>query len=109
MIKGFRSERLLGFSETCRILHDNLGHKLGAARLVKYARRWPKTSTARRLGVLLEQEGVTDEILAPLIRSLRGSASDAALVPGGPRRGAVHPRFRVILNDRPAEHDDSSA
>jgi len=104
-----RSERLLGFSETRRILHDNLGHKLRAARLVNYVRHWPKTSTARRLGVLLEREGVTDETLAPLIRSLRGSASDAALVPGGTRRGALHPRFRVILNDQPAEVDDSSA
>jgi predicted transcriptional regulator of viral defense system len=97
-----RSEHLLGFQETRTILHDNIGHRLSAKRLVDYARRWPKTSTIRRLGVLLEMEGISEDTLTPLSQRLRGSASDAVLEPGGSRRGPVHPRFRVILNESSA-------
>lgn len=93
-----RTVHLLGFAQTRNILHHNLGTKLNTKRLVTYARRWPKSSTARRLGVLLELEGVDERVLAPLSKSLRASRSDAVLEPGGARRGSIHPRFRVIMN-----------
>lgn len=93
-----RSSQLLGFAETRSILHAHIGTRLNVKRLVAYARRWPKASTARRLGVLLELEGIDEHVLDPLVKSLRASASDAVLEPGAPRRGPVHPRFRVIMN-----------
>lgn len=93
-----RSSRLLGFAEARSMLHAHLGTRLDAKRLVAYARRWPKASTARRMGVLLELEGIDEHILDPLVKSLRASSSDAVLEPGGWRKGPVNPRFRVIMN-----------
>lgn len=93
-----RPERLLGFETSRGILHDSLS-RLRVDQLVAYACRWPNASTARRLGVLLERDGISPATLQPLAAHVRPLRGDAVLVPGGPRRGPFHPTFRVILND----------
>lgn len=96
-----RPERLLGWTETERLVLDALVEgRVNATRLVRYAADWRKHSTAARLGVLLDRASVDARTLAPLVERFADYAGDTVLVPGGSRRGPWDSRFRVILNDR---------
>lgn len=71
-----------------------------AADLVSIARRYGDLGTIRRLGVLLEREGVPEALLRKLERGLSSSRSLIAWIPTRPRRGRIDRRWGVIQNDR---------
>ncbi len=54
--------------------------------------------TVRRIGALLEREGVRSPLLRKLRRALRSSQSLIGWVPDRPRRGTVDRKWGVILN-----------
>lgn len=74
--------------------------RVEAAELANVAVKYGNQGTVRRIGTLLEQEGIDDVVLRKLEASLRQSKSVIAAVPGEPRRGPKNARWGVILNER---------
>lgn len=71
-----------------------------AGRLVKIAIEYANVSTIRRLGKLLELEGVKQSLLRKLDQKIAPSSSLIPWVPTCPKRGSVDRRWGVIFNER---------
>jgi predicted transcriptional regulator of viral defense system len=69
-----------------------------AAEIVRVALRYGNLSTLRRLGKLLEREGVADSLLRKLERQLTASSALIPWVPTLPKRGTVDRRWGVLVN-----------
>ncbi len=74
--------------------------RVETTKLVRVAVRYGNQGTLRRIGALLEQEGVKNPLLRKLERALNSSKSVIPWVPGRPRRGALSRRWGVILNEQ---------
>ena len=74
--------------------------RVSAAELVKCTLRYGDTGTIRRMGVLLEREGVTAAILRKLERALQPTSGTIAWLPARPKRGTFNRRWGVVLNDK---------
>lgn len=72
-----------------------------AEELVRVTLRYGNVSTVRRVGKLLELEGVAEPLLRKLARSLRSSSALIPWVPGRPKRGTVDRRWGVVVNNEP--------
>ena len=72
-----------------------------AGEIVRVALRYANVSTLRRLGKLLELEGVKDSILRKLERKLTPSSALIPWVPTLPKRGTVDRRWGVVVNYEP--------
>ncbi|MEI8084496.1 MAG: hypothetical protein WCI74_21870, partial [Actinomycetes bacterium] len=70
-----------------------------AEEIVRVALRYANVSTLRRLGKLLEREGVGDSILRKLEGKLKPSSALIPWVPTLPKRGTVDRRWGVVVND----------
>ena len=66
--------------------------------LAKTAVRYGNRGTIRRIGALLEQDGVAEKILKRLERALPSSGAKIPLVPVRPTRGALMKRWGVVSN-----------
>jgi predicted transcriptional regulator of viral defense system len=73
--------------------------RVTAGDLVRCALRYGDTGTRRRLGALLEQEGVAGKWLRKLERSLKPTSSAIAWIPSRPKRGRFNRRWGVVIND----------
>lgn len=73
--------------------------KRAASRLVKTALEYGNISTIRRLGKLLELEGVSPAQLRKLEKALPPTTAYIAWVPTKPKRGVVDRRWGVIYNE----------
>lgn len=71
-----------------------------AKELVDVALEFGNVSTLRRLGKLLELEGVKESLLAKIKRAITPSSALIAWVPNYPKRGATDRRWGVICNDK---------
>jgi len=71
-----------------------------AKRLVDVALQFGNVSTLRRLGRLLEQEGVKESLLAKVERAITSSSALIAWVPNYPKRGTTDRRWGVVCNDK---------
>jgi predicted transcriptional regulator of viral defense system len=69
-----------------------------AGEIVRVALRYANVSTLRRLGKLLELEGVKDSMLRKLERKLTPSS---ALIPNLAKRGTADRRWGVVVNYEP--------
>jgi predicted transcriptional regulator of viral defense system len=67
--------------------------------LVRLAIQYANISTLRRLGKLLEAEGVEDSILRKIEKQIRPSSALIPWIPTLPKRGTVNRRWGVIVND----------
>ncbi len=67
--------------------------------LIKATLRYGNTGTIRRIGALLEDEGVDSALLQKLNRALNPTSSLIPWVPGRPKRGTVNRRWGVIINE----------
>lgn len=74
--------------------------RVAADDLVRVALRYGDLGTLRRLGALLEREGVADRLLRRLERALPPSSAFIPWIPNRPKRGSVVRRWGVVLNDR---------
>lgn len=74
--------------------------RIGAAELVRVTLRYGNIGTIRRIGALLDREGVDAALLRKLERTLKPSTSLIPWIPTRPKRGTVDRRWGVVWNDR---------
>lgn len=74
--------------------------RVSAAELVAVTLRYGDRGTIRRIGVLLEREGVEAGLLQKLEQTLEQSTGLIPWIPTKPKRGAIKRRWGVVLNDR---------
>ena len=86
-----------GISGAVEIFIDFVKNKkCNITRLTEYATLFPNITTRKRIGLLLERIGISDNILKPLIKSVEKSAISSL---EGLRRGRLNKKWRVIVND----------
>lgn len=73
--------------------------RVAPAELVRVAILYGDVATRRRLGALLESEGVAEAALRRLERTVRRTASTIPWIPGWPKRGRVDRRWGVVRNE----------
>jgi predicted transcriptional regulator of viral defense system len=71
-------------------------NKCDIKKLIEYAARFPNITTRKRIGVILEDLGISDNDLEPLINSVRKTAVSSL---SGSRKGTLNKKWRVIVND----------
>jgi predicted transcriptional regulator of viral defense system len=81
------------------IRYELKAKRVDALELVKVTLRYGDTGTLRRMGVLLEDEGVDSALLRKLNRALNPTSSLIPWIPGRPKRGTVNRRWGVIINE----------
>lgn len=74
--------------------------RVGAAELVDVALRYGDKGTIRRIGVLLEMQGIEPVLLQKLEKALSPSTGLIPWIPTKPKRGKINRRWGVVLNDR---------
>jgi predicted transcriptional regulator of viral defense system len=74
--------------------------RIGASEMVRVTLRYGDIGTIRRVGALLDREGVSASLLGKLERALKPSTSLIPWNPTRPKRGTVDRRWGVVWNDR---------
>lgn len=74
--------------------------RVSAAELVKCTLRYGDTGTIRRMGALLECEGVDAALLRKLERALKPTSGLIPWIPNRPKRGTFNLRWGVVMNDQ---------
>ena len=75
-------------------------NRVGAAELVAVALRYGDKGTIRRIGALLEMQGVETGLLRKLEKALDPSTGLIPWIPTKRKRGKINRRWGVVLNDR---------
>jgi predicted transcriptional regulator of viral defense system len=70
--------------------------KCDITKLTEYAALFPNITIRKRIGLLLEKIGISDDILKPLIKSVEKTSISSL---DGLRRGTLNKKWRVIVND----------
>jgi predicted transcriptional regulator of viral defense system len=83
------------------IRRDLAAKRVSAEELMKLTLRYGDIGTIRRMGALLDGEGVTKSLLKKLERALPSSTSVIPWIPTTPNRGSVNRRWGVVWNERP--------
>ncbi|MHB1035929.1 MAG: type IV toxin-antitoxin system AbiEi family antitoxin domain-containing protein [Pirellulales bacterium] len=73
--------------------------RVSPADLIRVARRYGNIGTCRRLGRLLEAEGVTAPLLRRLEREIPPSTALIPWIPTLPKKGSVDRRWGVLVNE----------
>ena len=73
--------------------------RVSAAELIACTLRYGDMGTIRRMGVLLEKQGVEKSLLRKLERALRPTSGPIPWIPGKAKRGLVNKRWGVVMND----------
>jgi predicted transcriptional regulator of viral defense system len=81
------------------IPEDLRSQRVTTTQLVKDTLEFGNQGTIRRMGVLLEREGVRPGLLDKLERSLRASTSLIPWIPSLPKRGKICRRWGVVINE----------
>ena len=74
--------------------------RVSAAQLVSVALRYGDTGTLRRMGALLEREGVETPLLRKLERALKPTTGLIPWIPSRPKRGTCNRRWGVVFNEQ---------
>lgn len=74
--------------------------RVSPAALVKCTLRYGDIGTIRRMGALLERQGIPEMLLRKLDRALKPSTSLIPWIPTQPKRGIANRRWGVVLNER---------
>ena len=74
--------------------------RVGVAELVDVALRYGDKGTIRRIGALLEMQGMETGLLRKLEKVLAPSTGLIPWIPTKPKRGKLNRRWGVVLNDR---------
>jgi predicted transcriptional regulator of viral defense system len=82
------------------IRRDLASGSVEPAQLARLALRYGDVGTLRRVGALLEREGVDARLLRRLERALSPTTSLIPWIPTRPKRGTVDRRWAVVWNDR---------
>lgn len=65
-------------------------------KLIRFSAKFPVIKIRKTIGIALEERGYSDEILAPLIRSLENTAISSFT---GSFKGKLNKKWKVIIND----------
>lgn len=71
-------------------------NKCDIKELIEYATRFPNITTRKRIGLILEKLGISDDMLKSLIKSV-GKTAVSSL--NESRKGTLNKKWRVIVND----------
>ena len=92
------SEPVGGLKKAFEILKNEVKiKKIDIPKLVRYAAKFPNPSIRKRVGSILEQSGVSDKVLGPLLKSIKKS-SLVTLYPSKSRTGRINKKWKVIEN-----------
>jgi predicted transcriptional regulator of viral defense system len=81
------------------IRRELASRRVSADELVKATLEYGDKGTIRRMGVLLEREGVAAPLLRKLERALKPTTSLIPWIPSKPKRGTLNRRWGVVLNE----------
>ena len=81
------------------IRNDLRQKRVDIEELVTITLRFGNTGTIRRMGALLEREGVKESLLRRLDEALKQTRSMIPWIPGRPKRGKFNRRWGVVLNE----------
>jgi predicted transcriptional regulator of viral defense system len=81
------------------IRRELAARRVSASELINTTLRYGDAGTTRRMGALLEKEGVDSALLKRLERSLNPTSSLIPWIPGRPKRGTVNRRWGVLINE----------
>jgi len=81
------------------IRQDMIKKRLNVEELVAITLRFGNTGTIRRIGALLEREGVKESFLRKLVQALSQTRSMIPWIPGLPKRGKFNRRWGVVFNE----------
>lgn len=70
------------------------------AELIRVTLKYGDIGTIRRIGALLEREGVANPLLQKLEKALSKSSSLIPWIPTNPKRGTVNRRWGVVINEQ---------
>jgi hypothetical protein len=70
-----------------------------AGELVKTTLQYGNKGTIRRMGLLLEREGINTKLLRKLEQALKPSKRLIPFIPGRPKRGTANPRWGMVFNE----------
>jgi predicted transcriptional regulator of viral defense system len=73
--------------------------RVGALELIQDTLRYGDTGTIRRMGALLEGEGVDLALLRKLLNVLNPTSSLIPWIPSRPKRGTINRRWGVVYNE----------
>jgi len=82
------------------IVGDLAAGRIRPAELVRITLRYGDVGAVRRIGALLEREGVDARLLEALAQDLRTPKNPIPWIPGRARRGAIDRRWGIVWNDR---------
>ena len=82
------------------IRNDLREKRVDAEELVTITLHFGNTGTIRRMGALLEREGVAELLLRRLEEPLNQTRSMIPWIPNLPKRGKIDRRWGVVLNER---------
>ena len=81
------------------IRNDLTTGRITAGELVKTTLQYGDKGTIRRMGLLLEREGIETKLLRKLEQVLKPSKGLIPFIPGRPKRGTVNSRWAVVNNE----------
>ena len=73
------------------------GNKVDTSKLIRYALKFPDTSTVKRIGFILEKAGLSSRKLMPLLKVAK-KTSLINLYPSKSRKGKINKKWMVIEN-----------
>jgi len=73
--------------------------RIDAKKLVDVTLRYGDTGNIRRIGLLLDREGVEEKLLRRLEKALKPSVGLIPWVPTRPKRGKINRRWGVVVNE----------
>ena len=87
-----------GLKSAFEILQEQVkGRKIDIGKLIKLAVKFPNVSIKKRIGFALEQAGLKDKTLEPLLKKAR-KTSLVTLYSSKSRRGKINRKWMVIEN-----------
>lgn len=87
-----------GLKKAFEILQEQVKmRQIDITKLIKYAVKFPNVSTKKRIGFALEQAGLKDKTLQPLLKKVR-KTSLVTLYPSKSRKGKINRTWMVIEN-----------
>ena len=82
------------------IRKDLKAKRVTPAELVAVTLKYGDIGTIRRMGVLLEREGVMNPLLKKLEKALLKTSGSIPWIPTNPKRGTVNRRWGVVINEQ---------
>lgn len=86
-----------GISSASKIFMEIINNnKLNIKKLVEYAVCFPNITARKRIGLMLDDIGISDSILKPLMKSIKKTSISSL---SSSRKGVLNKKWRVIVND----------